>query len=277
MKKLLLILFIFIAVTSAAFAVTGDVSVEGRLDATGNSSAANFFGNGANLTSLGILTGITVLTTASSSPYTVPTGVTDIEVELIGGGGGGGGSTSLTTGSSAAVGGGGGGGAYTRKRIATSPTTQYTFSVGAGGTGESAAAGYVGGQTQFSGTTYTANGGSGGAIMTPAATILTVAGGAGGAAGATGDVNIPGNAGDTGYRMSGTLGISGTGGASLYGSQSPSVYVAVINTGTTGRSGALYGSGGAGGTSQRSAGGGGPWPAAGGPGANGVIIIHEYK
>jgi hypothetical protein len=276
MKKLLLMLFIFIAFTGAAFAVTGDVSVEGRLDATGNISAVNLFGNGANLTSLGVLTGVTI-ETAASGTYTVPTGVTEIEAILIGGGGGGGGSNSASSGTSAAAGGGGGAGAYTRKRIATSGGTTYTFAVGVGGTGESAAAGYDGGQTQFNGTTYTANGGIGGAAMAAGSTVLTAAGGDGGAAGATGDVNIPGNAGDTGYRISGTQGRSGAGGASLYGSQSASVYVSTINTGITGTAGTLYGGGGAGGTSQRSTGGGGPWPSIGGAGADGVIIIHEYK
>jgi hypothetical protein len=252
---------------STVLGVSGDANIIGTMTAT------TFAGDGANLTHLGVLSGITVLTTASSSPYTVPTGVTDIEVTLIGGGGGGAGGTATTNGS-AAAGGGGGGGACTIKRIATSPGTTYTFSVGTGGAGGSTAVGTNGGQTQFNTAAITANGGTGGTNMATGTTILTAAGGAGGTAGATGDLNIPGCAGGAGYRMSATLGISGTGGSSFYGSQSASVYVPVAQGTVTGTAGVLYGSGGAGGVAMRTA---ATQTATGGAGANGVIIIHEYK
>jgi hypothetical protein len=142
----------------------------------------------------------------------------------------------------------------------------------------SAGAGNPGGQTTFEGTTYSANGGSGGTSMIAnATTILTAAGGAGGAAGATGNINIPGDTGGSGYRMSGTLAISGVGGASLYCAQkSPSVYAPTASGGIAGIAGVLYGGGGSGAAVYRAPAGGTP-SAAGGDGAAGVIIIREYK
>jgi len=266
---------ILITVTGAAYAVTGNISVEGRLDATGNISAANFFGGGMNLTDLGALKGITILTAASGN-YTVPTGVTDIEVTLIGGGGGGAGGPAPTNNQSLA-GGGGGGGACTIKRIATSASTVYSYVVGAGGAGAAGAVGTTGGQTQFNSAAITANGGQGGTDMATGITVLTAAGGAGGTADATGDISIPGYAGGAGYRMSGTLGISGTGGASLYGFVTDSVIIPGAAGGTNnGIAGALYGSGGGGAADQRN-GGTGNAACTGGNGAAGVIIIREYK
>ena len=221
----------------------------------------------------GVLSGITVLTTASSSPYTVPTGVTDIEVILVGGGGGGGGGQA--TNGTSSVGGGGGGGAMTIKRIAVSGGSTHTFLVGSGGAGVSNGAGNPGAATTFEGTTYSANGGSGGTNMGAAATLLTIAGGIGGAAGATGDVNVAGGAGEFGIRLSATQGRSGMGGASSLGGNSVGVIVPAATGSTTGTTGGQYGGGGAGGSAMRTT--GGTTNVAGGNGANGVIIIREYK
>lgn len=49
MKKTLIALFI-VTSCSYAYAVTGNISVEGRTDVTGNVSAANLYGNGSNIT-----------------------------------------------------------------------------------------------------------------------------------------------------------------------------------------------------------------------------------
>ena len=258
--------------TYASFDAT--LGVSGDANFIGTVTATAFAGSAASLTNLRSLSGITILTTASSSPYTVPTGVTEIEVLLIGGGGGGSGGTA-TSNPAAAAGGGGGGGACTIKKLATSGGTTYTFLVGTGGAGGSTAVGTTGGQTQFNTATITANGGIGGTNMPSGVGITVVAGGAGGAAGATGDLNVPGGAGGSGYRMSGTLGISGTGGNSLFSTQTPSVFIAATNTFTNGTAGTLYGGGGSGGTAQRS--NTTTYTPTGGAGANGVIIIHEYK
>lgn len=78
----------------------------------------------------------------SSGMWTVPEGVTEIEVRLFGGGGGGGGSSS-----------GGGGGYMAYAKMTVTPGTQYAITIGAGG-----AANTAGGATSF-GTSLTAQGG----------------------------------------------------------------------------------------------------------------------
>jgi len=70
------------------------------------------------------------LTIASGSPWSTPGGATNLIIECFGAGGGGGPSDSTKSGN---AGGGGGGGAYSKLVIA-SPSGDYTFFVGAGGT-----------------------------------------------------------------------------------------------------------------------------------------------
>ncbi|MES2394818.1 MAG: hypothetical protein V4549_02380, partial [Bacteroidota bacterium] len=102
----------------------------------------------------------TIITTAGTSSFTVPAGVTTIVVKTWGAGGGGGGSSS-----SSKSGGGGGGGAYTIQTFTgLIPGTVYTngIIVGAGGIGGAAGAnsGTDGGNTTVAFTsTVTANGG----------------------------------------------------------------------------------------------------------------------
>ena len=109
----------------------------------------------------------TVTTTfTSSGTWTCPAGVTSISVAVQGGGGGGGGGGST----SGWRGGGGGGGACAYSSAVTVvPGTQYTVTVGAGGTAGAATSGTggTGGTSSFSGgviTTLTATGGAGGAL-----------------------------------------------------------------------------------------------------------------
>ena len=82
--KNVLILFTFVILIlngTSAFALTRDVSIEGRADITGNVSAANLFGNGSNITNLNatqLTSGTiadarlstTVVTTAESRTFT---------------------------------------------------------------------------------------------------------------------------------------------------------------------------------------------------------------
>ena len=70
----------------------------------------------------------TVDFTAGSGTYTVPAGVSQIVVTVIGGGGAGGGGVDIGTNA-----GGGGGGAIAQRLYATSPGTNYNYSIGAGG------------------------------------------------------------------------------------------------------------------------------------------------
>ncbi len=165
-------------------------------------------------------------TFTTSGQYTVPAGVTSIQVEAWGAGGGGGtSSTSDGSGNGIREGGtGGGSGSYSRKIVAVTPGQTYTVTVGTGGTASTnrfVAAG-DGGSSSFvlsgGATVISANGGKGGISFgngypTPAtlgglSVVLPsrdarldqngeyVLGGLGGAVG-TGDTTTPGNPGGT--------------------------------------------------------------------------------
>ncbi len=100
-----------------------------------------------------------VTTLTSGTSYTVPAGVTYVNVTLFGGGGGGG----------DGAGGGlesgyiGSGGQVIATNVATTPGASIAYAIGAGGTGGiNSVGGGTGGSTTFTGAT-TASGGSGGA------------------------------------------------------------------------------------------------------------------
>ena len=96
----------------------------------------------------------------STQNWTVPAGVTSIQVVAVGGGGAGGGAGTTTTGSS--VGGGAGGAAITyNSSVSVTPGTSYTITVGAGGAGASTGVSGSGGTSSF-GALVTAGGGGGG-------------------------------------------------------------------------------------------------------------------
>ena len=65
----------------------------------------------------------------ANGTFTVPTGVTTVEVVAVGGGGGGGG------GNRTAAGGGGGGGQVVRRNVNVTPGLSYSVQIGAGGHG----------------------------------------------------------------------------------------------------------------------------------------------
>ena len=94
----------------------------------------------------------------ANGTFTVPTGVTAVEVVAVGGGGGGGG------GNRTAAGGGGAGGQVVRRQVNVTPGTTYNIQIGAGGHGGQGAIvsatddvntqpGGVGGTTTFGGST----------------------------------------------------------------------------------------------------------------------------
>jgi len=103
-----------------------------------------------------------VFTTSGS--FTVPAGVTKIEVEVRGGGGGGGGGMTAT---SSIPGRGGCGGGYGKGVFSVIEGSTHTVTVGAGGSGGSSApsAGVAGGTSSF-GTLISATGGGGGTTGT---------------------------------------------------------------------------------------------------------------
>jgi polygalacturonase len=212
------------------------------------------------------------LTTSSNSPWTIPPGVTAIQVQMWGGGGGGGG-VSVSTGGSYGAGGGGGGGAYTISTLTgLTPGGTIAFSVGASGaagpsTGN--ANGGAGGNTTFAGA-ITANGGAGGGGTSTA--------GVAGAGGAGGTANAPGFKGGNGAAGGSTTsgGGGGSGGTNSIGNNASVATggAAVLGggaganglTGSThanGNNGSSPGGGGSGGfenngTTLRTGGAGGP-------------------
>jgi hypothetical protein len=115
--------------------------------------------------------GLLVIDAAGAGNFTVPVGVTVLEVELVGGGGGGGGTDPQCN--------GGGGGGYVYKRMTVTPGDVVAYVVGAAGTASTGGNAGNGGDTTFG--ALTAGGGKGGD-----ATL-----GAGGTA-SGGDLNIPG-------------------------------------------------------------------------------------
>lgn len=145
-----------------------------------------------------------IVSTASSGTWTVPTGITSIDLLLIGGGGGG---------ASAGDGGaGGGGGSISRTSYAVTPGAGISYSVGAGGAANSNGSdstfgaltagggqGCVSGQTGAAGGTGDFAGGDGGDGS---------AGIAGGGGGGSGGRSAAGNDGDD-------FGAGGAGGAAV--------------------------------------------------------------
>lgn len=132
-----------------------------------------------------------------SGGFTVPAGVTQIEVEAWGGGAG---SYASTSGNPA---GGAGAGSYARKRISgLTPGQIITVTVGSGGAaGITGTAPAAGGITSF-GSFVTCNGG----VLNPIATLaIPLHGGAGGAA-SGGDINISGGDGNWGHSNNGGMG-----------------------------------------------------------------------
>jgi hypothetical protein len=178
---------------------------------------------------------------STSGTWVVPAGVNFVSVQVWGGGGGGG-----FTGNSSGAG-GGGGGAYTQKsNIGVTPGTLISFTVGSGGTGQSASVSPAGNGGQSSILGIVANGGNGANGTTE---------GNGGTAGITGDVN---NAGGNGGAGSGSNNTGGGGG----GAGGPRLSA-------TQDGGASTGAGGAGGTGTNGGGNGGGGGASSNPGAVG--------
>jgi len=173
---------------------------------------------------------------ASSGTFTVPNGVTSVEVEVWGGGGG-----SMDSSGAGVFTNGGGGGGYSRERIhGLVPGATVTVTVGAGGT--ASASGVVGGTggTSSFGSYCSATGGVGSSI--------TIGNGANAGAGSGGDLNLNGglgggaipsvNAGNGGDA-------AGGGGSGGWGGQSVSNAGVVPGGGAGGAGAGLVGSAGA--------------------------------
>ena len=217
-----------------------------ELSATGTASGTTaLFGDNAwkAVSDVSGLASVQTFTTLGAHPWTRPTGITKVIIEVQGGGGSG----AYTSGGSTNCGGGAGG--YARKFLDVSSIASATIVVGAGGaTVTSAAAGNDGSDSSWAdGTnTITGAGGTGG----PTSSYGSAPGGAG----TNGDLNITGQTGMTSTYSSGGSSQFGNGGWNTWTGQ------------YTGGDGTGYGSGGGGGYQSPT-----------GAGAQGIVIVTEYK
>lgn len=208
---------------------------------------------------------------SATGTYTPTPGCNRALVRMVGAGGGGGGVANSSS-AQTAVGGGGASGDYFEKYVdpGAYPLVGGAVTIGAAGAAgaNTGASGGTGGDTTIviAGTTYTAKGGTGGGNTGSALTAQVVAGGASQAGSSTGDVTIPAEAGGPGNTQSGTLGISGFGGNSPWGSGGAGKIVQGAGT-----AGAGFGAGGAGGLSINAGG-----AVTGGAGTAGRVIVDEY-
>jgi hypothetical protein len=190
-----------------------------------------------------------VQTFTASGTFTIPTGVTQVEVEVWGGGSG-----SFASVAGAPSGGGSGGG-YARKRlVGLTPGQQVPVTIGAGGTAGAVGgpAPSAGGASSF-GSMVSATGGSLNYLATVAAPQN---GSTPPGIGVGGDVILSGSAGQAGTANQGGMG----GGGPMGGSQ---------NSGTTGVAGLFPGGGASGaGTGSNSA-----TAYAGAAGAAGMVVV----
>lgn len=193
----------------------------------------------------------------ANGTFTIPNGITQVKVTVLGAGGGGGGGTNAANTSGA----GGGSGSLAYKWLSgLTPGNTLAVTIGTGGTGVAGATGNVGtGSTVASGTqvitSIVTNGGGGGAgagVQNP---------GLGGTAGTGGDINL---AGVPGFAFpQGTTSLGGAGGPSIYGGNG-----AEAGGTSTGLSATGFGSGGGG-----AGGAGGAGNTTGGAGANGFVMF----
>jgi len=214
----------------------------------------------------GVLINVRVFSSGTS--YTPTSGTKSILIQLVGGGGGGGGVTGANN--SIGAGAGGGSGSSLTKYLTGIGSGPYTYSIGSAGTGgaNTGGTGGAGGNTTItiSATTYTAPGGSGGAGQTAGTAAAIIAGASGGSVATNGDINGAGQPGINGFRLSGTVGSSGSGGSTVHGGGGSS-----RTSAGSGNAGSGYGAGGGGALST------GNTAQTGGAGTAGIIIIYEYK
>jgi hypothetical protein len=116
-------------------------------------------GNAAGVTATRLAGGdcVVTFTTANTTTWTVPAGITSAEVLVVGGGGGGGGY--FTGNANSYAGGGGGGGVYDALAYPLTPANNISITVGA-----TAGTGGTGTSLTVSGTTYTGRTGGNGAV-----------------------------------------------------------------------------------------------------------------
>lgn len=225
-------------------------------------------GNATNMSRTGKIVAITKLTSGTGATFTLNALTTAMRVDVYGAGAGGGGAAQALA--MAAAGGGGGNGGYAMK-FYSSVTASYLYSIATGGAGGTAGAndGTAGsGATTFdnSGSTVSANQGSGGKGSAAGMAVAGVSGGAGGGVSTGGDINAGGAPGLPGLVFTALLAISGIGGSGAVGGGGSS-----RTSEAAGVAGSGNGSGGSGGCCL------GTTARAGGAGKDGLIVVTEYQ
>jgi hypothetical protein len=190
------------------------------------------------------------ITITGTQTWTAPSGVTSIDVLLVGGGGAGGAANTNATYS----GGGGGGGGVVLSTLSVTPGTGYTVTIGAGGTRSTTNANGGDGSNSTFGSLLTALGGGGGQGSVQSALSTTGACGGGAAnfnassvaGGGGGALPVPVSLGSTTYTLYGYASPGLQGGR---GFQSQPYGFADVSQGG-GSFQNLYGGGGGGGSTQ---------------------------
>lgn len=196
-----------------------------------SASSSVFFANDS-----GSATTVTQQTQAftSTGTFTVPAGVSRIEVLLVGGGGGAGGIGAISGAVHAASGGGGGGG-VNRQILTVTPSTSYTVTIGGGGSGgigSSSTDSTNGSESSFGVLMYAGGGGRGGSNQfgTGAGGDGTGGGGGGAAGSSGGTLVLAGGSGGGGggapagiqFYLDGAVTNQNSGGSGRYGGGSGS-------------------------------------------------------
>jgi hypothetical protein len=196
-----------------------------------------------------------VQTFFSNASFSVPAGVSQVEVELWGGGAGSFASASIPGSTVALASGGGSGGGYARKRVGgLTPGQVISVTVGNGGAAgiANASAAGAGGTSSF-GQYVSATGGS---LNDLASASDPQYGATPAGVGNNGDVNLTGSAGQAGFMNQGGMG----GGAPMSGNQ---------NSGTTGVAGTTPGGGASGAGTGSDSG----TPYNGAAGGSGLVVV----
>jgi hypothetical protein len=245
-----------------------------NLDASCTTGSATQTTDGA--TRRVVFTAPSQLSSSTGCTFTPPTGVTSVEVLVVGGGGGGGGKF---------VGGGGGaGGLRANSSFSVAPGTAYSVTVGAGGAGAAnsftanLAMGTDGSSSAFGSITAAGGGGGGGFVASPGQAGRTGGSGGGGSGSATttnaGGAATPagqGNSGGSGTAASGQNPGGGGGGSSSVGGNGGSSGGGAGGAGTSSNitgSFVTYAAGGGGGADSAAGGGAGGSDGVGGKGGN---------